>query len=586
MPETLKRQRHLPWALSLLRPSVLESRRVSRGQAATRIAFALLGLAIAVGMYAVAVWFLRLCYQVEVVGPLLCRRLLDIVLLVLLSVLLLSNIVTALSTLFLAEDLELWMAAPIPPRSFFAARFAKQVFQSSHMVLAFGLPVLLAFGRVAGGNGTYLAILASVPPLIVFPAAAATCLVLLLVSLLPATRARSLVVALFFVAFVVFYVVVRLVEPERLLNPDGFASMVHLLTSLSSPSGTLLPSGWATTVVAATFRDAALSGEWPVSLAALWTGAGAAFVVASALFRRLHATAYSQSAEGRTVARLSRLWARLRGQPLPPGGRLRAPGRLAPAADWMRVWGALAPAGPHREMLVKDAKLLLRDASQWSQLVLLSALVFVYLYNFRHFRQIGEAGLVGELALYLVGMGLAGFVTSAVSVRFAFPLMSLEGRVLWLLRSAPLRPGQLLTSKLVSTLPPLFVMGEALSVLSSLILGVPTAMVLFGAAVAGVISLSVGALSVGLGAVLPDYRADSAAKVAASFGGLICMSVAIVVALVQVALSVYPAFVLHTGRSVRWLPLCGCVVGILVVGLLAAVIPIRLGARTLSRHEL
>jgi len=574
------------WVGMLLRPGWLRSRRLSRGQGVARTAFLLVGVGIALAIYFTAVWFLGLCYQVEVVGPLLCRRLLEIVLMVLASVLLLSNVVTALSSFFLADDLELLCGAPIPPRPLFAARFLQQLFHSSAMVLAFGLPILLAFARVAGGLSTYGTVLLVLPPLIVISGALGTVVVLLLVSLLPASRVRSLVVGLLFITFLVLYLAIRLMEPERLLNPEGFASLITMLTSLTGPSSTLLPFHWGSEVVGGTFRDATgLDRGWALKLAALWTGAGACWTLASLLFRRLHAGAFSNSSEGRNVAALSRVWSRLRGRPLPEEGRVRSPGRRAPSVDWIRVLSGLAPRGPYREMLVKDAQLLLRDASQWSQLVLLLALVFVYLYNFRHFRQIGEAGLVSGLPLYLVGLALAGFVTAAVSVRFAFPLVSQEGRVLWFLLSAPLRPRQLLTSKLVATLPPLLVVAEALSVVSALILGVPTRLVLFSAGVAALTALSVGSLSVGLGAYLPDYRAESAAKVAASFGGLVCMSIALVIALTLVALSFYPAFLLNSGMPPRPLLLSGCLGGMLLITLIAVLVPLWLGERALSRLE-
>jgi ABC-2 type transport system permease protein len=575
------------WVGELLRPGWLRSRRLSRGQGIARTSFLLLGVGIAVAIYFTAVWFLDLCYQVEVVGPMLCRRLLEIVLMVLSSVLLLSNIVTALSSFFLAEDLELLCAAPVPPRPLFAARFLQQLFQSSAMVLAFGLPVLLAFARVAGGPATYAAVLLVLPPLIVISGALGTVVVLLLVSLLPASRVRSLVVALLFITFLVLYLALRLMEPERLLNPEGFASLITMLTSLSGPSSTLLPPYWGSEVLAVSFRDApGLDSGWGLRLAALWTGAGASWTLASVLFRRLHAVAFSHSMEGRNVAQLSRLWARLRGRPLPDEGRIRAPGRRAPAIDWIRAFASVVPPGAYREMLVKDAKLLLRDASQWSQLVLLLALVFVYLYNFRHFRQIGDAGLVSGLPLYLVGLALAGFVTAAVSVRFAFPLVSREGRVMWLLRSAPLRPRQLLASKLLATLPPLVLVAESLSLVSALILGVPARMVLFSGGVAALTALAVGSLSVGLGAFLPDYRAESAAKVAASFGGLVCMSVALVTALTLVALSFYPAYLLNSGVvSPRGPLLAGCLGGMILTTSLSVLVPLRLGERALSRLE-
>ena len=285
------------------------------------------------------------------------------------------------------------------------------------------------------------------------------------------------------------------------------------------------------------------------------------------------------------MAHLSRLWAWIRRRPLPRDGDIRAPQRRAPGADPLRWVGYLVPRGPIREFLVKDLKLLLRDASQWSQLVLLLALVFVYLYNFRHFRQIGESGLIGRFTLFLVGMGLSGFVTTAVSVRFAFPLISLEGRMMWLLRSAPLDGRQVLWSKLFATLPPLLLVAEVMSVASSLILGASNGMVLLGAAVSALTAVSVCSLSIGLGAALPDYRAESAAKVAASFGGMVCMSVAMLVALSLVGLAVYPAWVINTHVPLRLPRLLFCIGGALTLSAVAVVLPLMLGSRTLARHE-
>jgi ABC-2 type transport system permease protein len=572
--------------LHLLGPSWRRASRASRKQLAVRLTFVLLGLGIAVSIYEVSVWFLRLCYGMEVVGPLLCRRLLDIVLTVLLGVLFLSNVVAALSSFFLADDLSLLVVAPAQPRAFFSSRLLLQLFHSSAMVLVFGLPVLLAFARVAGGPFTPVAVLLTLPPLLLLPAALAAALVLLLVTLLPAGRVRAIVVALSVVTFVVLYIAVRLMEPERLLNPDGFASVVQLLSSLSGNTRGLLPSHWGTSVIASSFREAAPSGEWPAALAALWTGAGAAHVLASTLFRHLYARAFSHSLQSRDVARLSRIWSRLRGVPVPAPGRLGTPGRRPPRVDWVRALGWLAPRGAHREMLVKDAKLLLRDASQWSQLVLLLALVFVYLYNFRFFRRIGETGLIDQLVLYLLGLALAGFVTTAVSVRFAFPLVSLEGRMLWLLRSAPVDAGQLLRGKLFATLPPLLLVAETLSVVSAIILGVPPSLCAFSAAFAALTTLSMGSLAVGLGAMFPDYGAESAAKVASSFGGLICMTVALFFGLLMSLLSIYPAVVLlHTGRAVRWVPLIISVGGLCGLTALCCLLPMRLGARALQRLE-
>ena len=40
-------------------------------------------------------------------------------------------------------------------------------------------------------------------------------------------------------------------------------------------------------------------------------------------------------------------------------------------------------------------------------------------------------------AVSFLNLGLAGFVVAAVAARFVFPAVSLEGRMMWLLRSSP-----------------------------------------------------------------------------------------------------------------------------------------------------
>ena len=189
------------------------------------------------------------------------------------------------------------------------------------------------------------------------------------------------------------------------------------------------------------------------------------------------------------------------------------------------------------------------------------------------------------LALFLIGMALCGFVVTAVGVRLAYPLISLEGRMMWMLRAAPLPAAQVLRSKLLSTLPPLLFMAELMAVVSCHILGVSLEMRLLGAALAAIITVSVAALSTGIGALLPDYKAETAAKVASSFGGLICMCSALIVGISLVVLSIYPAIVIYRNLVPRpWL-LAVSLGGMVGVTLISVYLPMKLGARALERLE-
>src|SRR3972149_11511778 len=93
-----------------------------------------------------------------------------------------------------------------------------------------------------------------------------------------------------------------------------------------------------------------------------------------------------------------------------------------------------------RLLIVKEVKAFFRDTSQWSQLNLLLALVVVYVYNFSvlPFQGSPLVTFYFKNVIAFLNLALAGFVTSSVAVRFVLPSISLEGRSLWITRTARL----------------------------------------------------------------------------------------------------------------------------------------------------
>ena len=69
-----------------------------------------------------------------------------------LSILLLSNIITALSTFFLAKDLDLLVAAPVGWLRLYLAKLSETVVHSSWMVALLALPIFTAYGIVYSGG--------------------------------------------------------------------------------------------------------------------------------------------------------------------------------------------------------------------------------------------------------------------------------------------------------------------------------------------------------------------------------------------------------------------------------------------------
>ena len=95
------------------RSALARLRAEQSGSRARVLLLALVGVVFWTGVFGIAYRVLRYFRGVEDIGNLLAGKMLGVILLAFLSILLLSNIITALSTFFLAKDLDLLVAAPV-----------------------------------------------------------------------------------------------------------------------------------------------------------------------------------------------------------------------------------------------------------------------------------------------------------------------------------------------------------------------------------------------------------------------------------------------------------------------------------------
>jgi ABC-2 type transport system permease protein len=103
-------------------------------------------------IFGIAFRVLSYIQKVADIGDLLAGKVLGVILLALHSILLLSNVITALSTYFLAKDLDLLVAAPVGWLRLYLAKLAETVVHSSWMVALLALPIFTAYGIVYSGG--------------------------------------------------------------------------------------------------------------------------------------------------------------------------------------------------------------------------------------------------------------------------------------------------------------------------------------------------------------------------------------------------------------------------------------------------
>src|SRR5439155_1081805 len=158
-------------------------------------------------------------------------------------------------------------------------------------------------------------------------------------------------------------------------------------------------------------------------------------------------------------------------------------------------------------------------------LPLVSALVAIYLYNFSAL-PLGDgtplALAMRDLATIL-NLGLGAFVTTAVAVRFVFPMVSLEGHAWWILRTAPVPLAHLWWSKFWIGYLPLVVFAELLVATTNGLLRVPFPVTVTFLLTLVPLMAAVVSLGLAFGAAYPRLDTQNAAQIATGFGAILYM---------------------------------------------------------------
>jgi ABC-2 type transport system permease protein len=450
-------------------------------------------------------------------GPVLAERLLAMVMLSFFSILVFSSIVTTLSTFYLAADLGLLLASPVPRSALHTGRFLETLWDSSWMIMLFGLPVFLAYGVVHhAGPAFYAMVAAVVPPFLLLPCAVGVTITMLLMRAFPARDARDFFLLLSVITVALLYMYLRLLQPQRLLRPEEFSNFLQFISAVQTPVSPFLPSSWVTNALIPFLKPR--PGQHPLlQYLALATSSAAACVACSMVAERVYAVGFSRSLSARR-ARVSRL------------------------AVWDRLFARLPLSVVSRALVSKDVKTFVRDTTQWSQLILLGALVTVYVYNFRALPAAESllAQFYLDQLLAFLNLSLAGFVMSSVAVRLLFPSISLEGKAFWLLRSAPISMARVWWSKFWSGVGPLALLGWLLLVLGDRALGVGGVTLAVSVVTLALMTFPIAALGLWLGSVYAQLDYENAAKIPSSFGGVVYMIVTILFIGVNASLEAWP----------------------------------------------
>ena len=562
--------------LTLLRPRFLsfKNRGITGNLKGRRVRFFLfstIGLAFWGGTFSIFYRVLTYFQGLEGFGDILAYKLLSMALITFFLLLIFSGILTSLSKLYLSRDLSLVHSMPVSREKIFLSRWIESTMDSSWMVLIYSLPFFLPYGIVYKVGAFYYAILiANLLSFCLIASSLSALIVMAAAVFLPAGRIRSVFIFLGLFLFLLLLISFRLMRPERFVHPESFMTVMLYLKNLESSHSTLLPTTWffdslraaLSGVMGNAFFHSALSWSCAITMIFVATWVSGAFY-----FKGL--------SKAQTV-----------------------PGRLFASFGFKRNgYGFFLNFLPRpvRAFAIKEIKTFFRDQTQWPQIFLVVALIAIYLYNFSVL-PVAKGPMKTEYLqnlLSFLNMGLAAFVLSAVSARFVFPAVSLEGDAFWIVKSSPVSIRTFLWVKFFIYFLPLLLLSELLIVVTNILLHVTPFMMIISVITIFLMVPGIVSMGIGLGAIYPDFQSENPSQSVTSLGGLIFMTLCIGFIASVIVLEAGPVYnVFMTGihgvslTGIQWLWLVGSFCLVLGLCLIAAAIPIRLGEKRISRYEL
>jgi ABC-2 type transport system permease protein len=499
----------------------------------------------------------------------------------LMIMLLFSTAILLYGNMYCSPEARLLLTLPVRAEAIFSHKFHEAMWFSSWGFILLGSPMLVAYGVVRGSPWTfYLLLLPFMVSFVVIPATLGGICCMAAVAWLGRLRVHALGILIAIICAGAAWLGWSLIGSTAVVGgtSEWFESV---LSRLSIAEQKFLPSWWLSSGLIEAARPSerpevrlATLSESVKFLAVLVSNGMLLHLLARWLARSCYRQGYSQLV-GEVPARRQR--------------------RIAWADQALSAAGT-ARGRPLRLLLVKDLRLFRRDISQWSQFVIFFGLLGLYFFNLKSFNyNLAYASMISFLNLAVAGLILSTFTT-----RFVYPMISLEGRRFWILGLLPVHRDQIVWSKFLFSFLGGLLPCCALLYLSDSMLGISRSLMWVHEVCCVVLCMGLSGIAVGLGARMPDLRESSPAKIAAGFGGTLCLVLSSLFIMSVVVIAAIPTHLAMASRAfggggppptglLGWASgPQGTATSLLVVGILGVIatfLPLELGLRAFRRLE-
>lgn len=473
--------------------------------------------------YVIVEFTTKYLIQQAKIGLFLYHRLLALALFVFFAIISVANILVAFVTVFRNTEAEFLHTLPIKPVAIFTSKFLDSFLYSS------ALMIILILAAVAGYAGYFgdplvavFGVLFAVLPMILSAACigAIVLLLLLKVSLKLSIRTVVLAVTLLYAGSTYLYIVLN--NPFTLFNNvmKYYPHIDRYLGVLDPKLDYLAPSFWS-----ANFFYFATTGNFmgaAVSAVIVCAAAVLLFFVMIKLADKYYEETYWTARHKLFERKVS------------TGGEVLEQRTRKPLKSI--------------SVLKRDFLLFIRDPSQTFHFGVLMVLIGIFLVNLFEMKIYLPDTFIISSSFTLI-YAFNSFLLVSLAVRFVYPMLSLEGETMWLLRSSPVRLQRVFYAKLIPSVVFLSFMGALLGYAAPSpfknFSGLITASMVYGS-LGGIVFPSIVMI---FGGVFANFKENDAVRISSSHGATISLLVSIGVMVILSSLVFNQAFQYFSTRG-------------------------------------
>ncbi len=553
------------WKLRILWGSfALDTLRMRIGKAVSLI--------VIIGFGIGATFFFRIIFEkllsIQDIGEPLMWKVIPITWFTLFAMLVVSNLITGIATIYRSEEIPFLFARPVSHRRVFLSRFMDNLTYSSWSLAVMGVPLIIAWGWVMDIPVfmTTILIIFGLGPLILISAEIGVTILIMLVFLIRLTSARlvTIMMTLILVGSIIFVIN----ERRQGLIVEGkirtSAAEQYISTLSQESKSPLTPPSWLATAMRETRKGNNSRILFLLTLLTLTSIVWLRWLVV--LSSRVYYPSWAafEDFTGRKSHYQSQKSA-------------------------YRFTRKILP-NPLNAMLLKDVLMFVRNPSQWGQFLILVAFLMVYLLNLIYVSsRFNFDNPHWKILVLFLNFAFTGFILATLAVRFVFPLISLEGHGFWVVRGAPVSVNMLFWEKFFLAFVIFMGLCEIIVWITNQVLNVTQAMMILTTVGTFLMGVALTGLGIGMGALFPDFKEESPMRIASTPGGVLTVVISLLYVAIMVAILGWPAsgyfiYLLGHGPFPAGRAL-GAVVMVAGVNALILLIPLRLGRQSIQERD-